>query len=256
MCVKLLFFHKSHAIIDIMKAIIDTHTHTIASGHWTKDTATDLARAAQSKGLRILAITDHSPSIPGSAKESYFRNLRYCEKTRFGVHMLYGVEADVIDTNGSLGISDDVLQHLDIVIVSQHPPCFPPRDAKENTKALVAAIGTGKVDIVGHPDDQKYPLCAEQLVKACADYGTMIEMNNASLNPEGYRGDAKARDTELLELCEKYNVIVAMGSDSHGALHVGDFTFSEKLVRECRFPEKLIVNYSEALFYSILKSHR
>ena len=32
-----------------MRPIIDTHTHTIASGHWTTDTATDLARAAAAR---------------------------------------------------------------------------------------------------------------------------------------------------------------------------------------------------------------
>lgn len=102
----------------------------------------------------------------------------------------------------------------------------------------MAAVRTGKIDIVGHPDDEKYPLFAEELVRACADANTMIELNNASLTPGGYRGNAKERDAELLALCEKHKVVVAMGSDSHGAAHVGNFTYAEALIRECCFSRK------------------
>ena len=172
------------------------------------------------------------------------------------MRILYGTEADVLDIEGTLGLQSDILEEMDIVIVSQHPPCFAPRSAKENTAALVAAVRTGKIDIVGHPDDEKYPLFAEELVRACADANTMIELNNASLTPGGYRGNAKERDAELLALCEKHKVVVAMGSDSHGAAHVGNFTYAEALIRECAFPENLLVNANEALFFSILKSHR
>lgn len=239
-----------------MKAIIDTHSHTIASGHWTKDTVTDLARAAAQRGLSVLCITDHSPSIPESADESYFLNLRYAEKKRFGVRLLYGTEADVLDLNGKLGISDSALSRLDIVIASQHPVCFKPKSADENTAAMIAAIRSGKIDIVGHPDDEKYPLLPEELVKACKEYGTAIEMNEASLSPNGYRGDAKSRDAELLHLCKKMSVPVAMGSDSHGAAGVGIFTYAEKLIAETNFPQELVVNYSIDALLSLLNAHR
>ena len=86
--------------------------------------------------------------------------------------------------------------------------------------------------------------------------GVYVEMNNASLNPHGYRGDAKARDAELLKLCKEKRVYVSLGSDSHGAAHIGDFTYSLALVRECAFPEELIVNTSIPLFLSLLEPHR
>lgn len=49
------------------------------------------------------------------------------------MRILYGTEADVLDTEGTLGLRSDILEEMDIVIVSQHPPCFAPRSAKENT---------------------------------------------------------------------------------------------------------------------------
>lgn len=44
----------------------DLHTHTIASGH-AFGTIWENARAAKDKGISVLAITDHGPSVPGSA---------------------------------------------------------------------------------------------------------------------------------------------------------------------------------------------
>ncbi len=239
-----------------MNILIETHSHTVASGHFTRDTITDLARAAQAKSIRLLCVTDHSPSIPGSATENYFRGLKYCEKKRFGVEILYGTEADVMNESGALGMSDELLAEMVIVIASQHPPCFKPADIDTNTRGFLRAIESGRIDIVGHPDDEKYPLHAEALVDACKRFGTIIEMNNASLNPHGYRGDAKARDAELLKLCKEKRVYVSLGSDSHGAAHIGDFTYALSLIRECAFPEELIVNTSVPLFLSLLEPHR
>lgn len=239
-----------------MKLLIDTHTHTVASGHGTKDTITDLARAAKQRGIRLLAVTDHSPSIPESARESYFRALRFCEPVRYGVKLLYGTEADVTDRTGTLGMSDDVLALMNIVIASLHPPCFHPSDVETNTCALVSAVQSGRVDIVGHPDDEKYPLDLPSLVDACKQYGTMIELNNSSLSPEGYRGNAKPADAQLLRLCKEKRVYVSLGSDSHGHEGVGDFRYCLDLIRECAFPEELIVNTSEELFTSLLKPHK
>lgn len=236
-----------------MKIVLDTHSHTIASGHFTTDTVTDLARAAKERGLELLAVTDHSPSIPASASESYFRNLRYCEPKRLGVRLLYGSEIDV--TEFGIGMADDVLAEMQVVIVSQHPPCFSPKSAEENTQALIRAIKKTKADIVGHPDDEKYPLLAEELVKTCKETGTAIEMNNASLTPGGYRGDAASRDRELLRLCKKHDVLVSLGSDSHGREHVGDFTYALKLLEEENFPEELVVNTSAEKFTQLLRSH-
>ena len=50
----------------------DIHTHTIASGHGTRDTISDMAKEAAARGLSTLGISDHSPATPGAASLSYF----------------------------------------------------------------------------------------------------------------------------------------------------------------------------------------
>ena len=43
---------------------LDLHTHTVASGHGYS-TIQEMAAAAKEKGIRILGITEHGPSIEG-----------------------------------------------------------------------------------------------------------------------------------------------------------------------------------------------
>lgn len=49
-----------------MKYLIDTHTHTIASGH-AYNTIDEMTRYAGSIGLLNLAITEHAPQMPEAA---------------------------------------------------------------------------------------------------------------------------------------------------------------------------------------------
>ena len=62
----------------------DMHTHSIASGHGTTCTISDMAKAASRKGLRLLGITDHGPGTLAAGTSSYFRSLTYSPKKRFG----------------------------------------------------------------------------------------------------------------------------------------------------------------------------
>ena len=48
-----------------MKPLIDAHTHTVASGH-AYSSLQEMAKAAAEKGLQVLGITEHGPSVPGT----------------------------------------------------------------------------------------------------------------------------------------------------------------------------------------------
>ena len=54
-----------------MKIAIDTHSHTIASGH-AYCTIREMASAAAKKGLQGLAITEHAPTMPGTCHPFIF----------------------------------------------------------------------------------------------------------------------------------------------------------------------------------------
>lgn len=50
----------------------DIHTHSIASGHGTTCTISDMAKAASQKGLKLLGITDHGPRTSHSGCRNFF----------------------------------------------------------------------------------------------------------------------------------------------------------------------------------------
>ena len=50
----------------------DMHTHSIASGHGTGCTISEMAKAASAKGLKLLGITDHGPATLAAGTPSYF----------------------------------------------------------------------------------------------------------------------------------------------------------------------------------------
>ena len=78
----------------------DIHTHSIASGHGTTCTISDMAKAASQKGLKLLGITDHGPATLAAGTSSYFRSLIYSPRKRFDVELLYGIELNILDTDG------------------------------------------------------------------------------------------------------------------------------------------------------------
>ena len=82
--------------------------------------------------------------------------------------------------------------------------------------------------------------------KEWLEKGFVSEPIDASLNLQ----------TEIRKLCKEKKVYVSLGSDSHGRTGVGDFRYCLELIRECSFPEELIVNTSPSLFSSLLKPHR
>lgn len=224
-----------------MKYVLDVHTHTLASGH-AYNTIREMACAASERGLEILGITEHAPQMPGTCHDFYFSNLKVVSRKMCGVELLLGVELNILDFNGNIDLSEDLLKRMDIVIASMHTPCISPGTATQNTRAYINVMKNPYVNIIGHPDDRRYPVDMEELVLASKEYNVLLELNNSSLNPNGARQDARGNDIEMLTLCKKYNVPIVIGSDAHVDSEVGKHDLAMLLVDETEFPEELIIN--------------
>ena len=221
-------------------AKIDLHTHSCASGHGTTDRITDLAREAAKRHMEVLGVSDHGPATLGSAGLSYFRSLFLCERNRFGIRLLYGAEANILDTDGRLDIPDDILRRLDFCIVSMHRPVYTAGSATKNTRAYIRAMRHPNVRILGHCDDSRFPVDYRKLLQAARTFGVTPELNNVSLLPDSYRKDCRANATSMLKVCETLSCPVLLSSDSHGREHIGDVTECVKLIQEVGFPDELI----------------
>lgn len=231
---------------------LDPHTHSLASGHASHSTITDLAKQASAVGLSAIGITDHGPATLCSSKPAYFRNLAYAPRKRCGIEILYGVELNILNYDGTVDLDDEILENLDYAIISMHTPNIKPGTVEENTFAYVNAMKHPKVKIVGHPEDVKYPVDYEALVVAAKHWGVAIEVNNSSLSPEGYRGDVSKNVHQILQLCKKHECSIVVSSDTHGTEHVGDFQYALAIISECDFPEELIVNRTVKEFKSFI----
>ncbi len=226
------------------KAVMDLHTHTIASGH-AYCSLREMAKAAADKGLEILGITDHAPMMPGTCHQYYFDNLKIVPRQMYGIELLLGSEVNILNEKGDIDLSGKTLSQMDVVIASLHIPCIKPMTKEKNTAAYLNVMKNPYVNIIGHPDDGRYDMDYEALVKGAREYGKVLELNNHSLEPGSSRQDARPRDMEMLTLCKKYGVPVIMDTDSHMDVQIGEFDLARELLSEVDFPEELVLNRSK-----------
>lgn len=220
----------------------DMHTHSIASGHGTSCTISDMAKEASRRGLKLLGITDHGPATLAAGTPSYFRSLTFSPKKRFNVELLYGIELNILNREGLVDLEEPLLEKMDYAIASMHAQNYKPGSREENTEAFLNVMKNPHVKILGHCDNPNYPVDYDALAACAKEEKVIFEINEASLAPYGYRGDTRANNAEILRCCMKYQVPVLLSSDSHGREHIGDFTYGADFVHQAMFPENLILN--------------
>lgn len=224
-----------------MRDIIDLHTHTIASGH-AYNTINEMVVAAAGKKLEILGITEHAPALPGTCTAMYFQNLKTLPRTKLGLSVWYGAEVNICDFEGHVDLSDEILDELDLVIASMHCPCYQSGSRTENTRAYLRAMEHPCINIIGHPDDGRFPVDYKALAEGAREHGVLLELNNSSLAPNSFREAAKENCRKMLEQCIQYETPVIINSDAHVDLDVGNHELAMAIVEELDFPEKLLVN--------------
>lgn len=229
-----------------MKKLLDLHCHTISSGH-AYSTVEEMIRGAKRNDVAVIGISDHAPSMPGSTHKYFFQNLIVLPRELDGVKILRGVEANIVDYEGNIDMTERELQHLDYAIASFHPPCIPFGDIEQNTNAVVNAMENPHVKVIGHPDDSRYPLDYERVVKAAKKNNVALEVNNSSLNPGSFRIGAHENAAYFLKLCKESKTKVIFGSDSHISFDVGSFDNCLEVAKSVDFPMELVVNYNKDL---------
>jgi len=233
------------------KIMMDLHTHTIESGH-AYSTLEENIRAAKEAGIKYYGLSEHGPAMPGSPHIYYFQNMRVIPREINGVTILRGVEANIINDEGEIDMIPEWLKFIDYVIASVHIPVLPYRDKSHNTRVLVNAIKNPKVHIIGHPDDGRFPIDYETVVLAAKENQVLLEVNNASLNPIGFRQDAKKNSEDMLKLCMKEKVSVILSSDAHISMDVGNFEYIFPILEKINFPKELIMNYFPERFMEFI----
>lgn len=234
-----------------MEFLIDTHTHTLASGH-AYSTMNEMIQAAKEKGLKYLGITEHAPAMPGTCHIFYFENLKVIPRQYGDLTLLLGAEANILDTEGNLDLYDDLLNSLDIIVASLHNPCYTAGTPFENATAYINAMKHPKVAIIGHPDDGRIPVDYETLVREAKQHHVALELNNSSLAPNSFRPNTRENAMTYLSLCKEQGVPIIYGSDAHVCYDVANFKFAKEITDAVGFPKELIINYNQSLIDSYI----
>lgn len=218
----------------------DTHTHTVSCQH-AYSTLLENVQAAAKMGHRFMAATEHGPAIPGGPHEWYFENLaKAVPRELEGVVVIKGCEANILDLEGRLDVTELALQRLDFVIASMHRLPFPRNTTREQrTEAWKAVAKDPRVDAIGHLGDPRFEVDYEAVIRAVRDGGQAVELNNSS--PKSRPGSEK-NCLEIAALCKEMGVPVLLSTDAHFCTAIGHVDWSASVAEKVGIPEELILN--------------
>ena len=234
-----------------MKFVADLHTHTIVSSH-AYSTLMENAKYASEIGLEILGVTDHGPNMPGAPDLWHFGNFKVLPRELFGVKMLYGCEANIIDYEGNLDIPVELQEKLDNMIVSMHEPIMEGGNSADlNTAAILKVMDNPYVTILGHIGNPRFPIHEKVIVEKAKEKNILIEINNSSFVSSRLGSDIDC--TKIAKLCKEFGVQIIVNSDAHFCYSIGNFDVVKKMLKEINMPEELIINTNEQSLISFFK---
>jgi len=206
--------HRLPHLVELKDIRGDLQMHTVATDG--KGTIDEMAHAARALDYAYIAITDHSKRVtmahgldPKRLREQW-KALDEWNAAARGFTILKSVELDILE-NGKLDLPDDVLAEADYVVATIHYGLT--QSAQQLTRRLVDAARHPLVDAIGHPTGrlvgkrEPYPADFEELCRACAGAGCLLEING---HPE--RMDLP--DT-LAAAAKQHGVRFVLSTDSH-----------------------------------------
>lgn len=214
----------------------DLHSHSLFSPCGVH-TVLEMLTAAKDRGLKGLAITDHGPSVGGTANSVFFERL---SQPVPGVRLYKGVEANVLGREGRIDVVTKYLKWTDLVLLGYHRNSERDLSRHEYTDFLIKCLELNPcVDIITHPNVPEYPVEYRALARAARHFGTALELNNSKTALGRASDDETLR---LMEVCADEGCLVAVNSDAHTIEEPGDTRAIRRIMEEMDFPFELVVN--------------
>lgn len=236
-----------------MQILTDLHTHTIASAH-AYSTLYENICAASEKGLELIAVTDHAPSMPDAPHEWHFMNLNAIPRIFKGVKILTGVELNIVNRSGEVDLDEETLKNkVDLAIASIHGPTYKEQPGGDHTEAWLNVIKNPYVDILGHSGSPKYMYDIDTVICAAKAANICIEINNHSF---AARPANIERCREIALACKRLGANIVVSSDSHFIDKIGVFDKAIEMLKEIEFPEELIMNLSADKFINYIEKKK
>ena len=211
--------HTLPVLIELSDIRGDVHMHTVETDG--RNTIEEMAEAARERGYQYMAITDHSKNLAfanGLTDEralAHIERIRAVEKKMKGIRIFAGIEVDILG-DGSLDLSDSVLEQMDIVIASVHSQFN--QDRVTMTDRLLKAIANPNTSLIGHPTGRlllrrdAYQFDLDAVLKAAAEHKVAMELNS-------YPDRLDLNDVHL-RLAKQHGVKIVINTDSHHTSHL------------------------------------
>ncbi len=224
----------------------DLHMHT----HETDgaNSIREMAEAALARGLRFIAITDHSKNLAMTNGMDDKRALAHVARIREvdadlqqeydgRIRVLPGIEVDIL-AEGEIDLDDSTLAQMDIVVASVHSRFDQPAD--QMTDRILRALENPHIRILGHPTGRKvlrrdpYALHIDAILKRAAELGVAVE-HNAS--------PARADLNDLhLRLAKQHGCRITVNTDAHSTDELDQMRFGITQLRRAWLTAPDLIN--------------
>jgi DNA polymerase (family X) len=228
-------------LIELGDMVGDLHMHTTATDG--KNSLEEMVAAAQERGLKYIAITDHSKRVSMANGLDATRLLRQWDEidrlsaTVSGLRILKGVEVDILE-QGGLDLPDEVLAKADWVMASIHYGQNQPAD--QITRRMLGAIENPHVTAISHPTGRMinkrkpYDVDLEAVFDAAVKHGKFMELN------------ANPRRLDLNDIhcaaAKRHGIPIVISTDAHSIANLELMRYGILQARRAGLTKEDVVN--------------
>jgi DNA polymerase (family X) len=233
--------HRLPKLITVDDIQGDVHMHTIETDG--RCTIEEMAEAAKARGYKYMAITDHTKNLAfangldDKRAAEHTKRIREADKQIDGIRIFAGIEVDIL-ADGSLDLSDSVLEQMDLVIASVHSHFN--QEPAEMTERLLRVIENNNVSVIGHPTGRillrrdGYGYDMEVVLKAAAAARCAMELN-------AYPDRLDLCDRHL-RMAKERGVRIVINTDSHHTSHMEKIKYGILQARRAWFTKDDVLN--------------
>jgi DNA polymerase (family 10) len=199
--------------------------------------------ACAQRGYEYCAMTDHSKTLAmvrgldAQRLAEQWREMDEVTAGRSDIRLLRSMEVDIL-RDGSLDLEDELLDRLDLVVVSIHTLLDLPE--AQQTRRIVTALSHPGVHVLAHPTgrliNRRSPMAfdLEEVLQCAAEHGVAVE-----LNAQPDRLDL--RDTQVARARE-LGVKVVISTDAHHARELEFMPYGVEQARRAWLEPEHVLN--------------
>jgi len=233
----------------------DVHMHTVETDG--RNTIEEMAEAARQHGYKYMAITDHSKNLAfangldDKRAVEHIKRIRAASDANDKIRIFAGIEVDIL-ADGTLDLSDSVLEQMDVVIASVHSHFN--QSPEEMTDRLLKAIQNPNVSLVGHPTGRMllrrdaYSFDIDAVLREAAQKKVAMELN-------AYPDRLDLCDRHL-RLAKQHGVKIVINTDSHHTSHMDKIRFGVLQARRAWLTKDDVLNTLPVQKFAPAMKHR